>query len=221
MKKINIKDALLDEKVMVTVSVLSVVFNLLSLAVLWLCHELQLMAVFEKTVKITMTLLTLWTFLSLRWDAMKGMLGGLLFSLLYQEAILVLGGLWGETSDFDYYLIMGVQGSLYLAAQTTSFMMTVIIILNHFLIDYSHWGNYANLIFNRISIIFKIILYLSLMIINGTLELPSLLQFNAGFEYAADLAVIIAVICIETQLDSFRSLRHELIEEKRKVGKNE
>lgn len=206
---------------MITVSVLSVIFNLISLAVLGLYGHLDLMGVFEKIVKIIMTLLTLWTFQSLRWDAMKGMLGGILFSLLYQEAILVLGGLWGETSDFDYYLIMGVQGSLYLAAQTTSFMMTVIIILNHFVIDYSHWGNYANLIFNRISIIFKIILYVSLMIINGTLDLPVFLQVNAGLEYAADLAMIIVVICIETQLDSFRSLRHELLEEKRKAGKNE
>lgn len=216
MRKIDVEKAFMNERIMLTVSILSMVFGMVSVVILSVNHALTILDLFAKLVKLIMTALTLWTFLRVHWDAMKGMLGGLLFSLLFQESFLVLGNLWGGTTEFDVYLIMGVQGSLFLSAQTLSFMMTIIIIINHFVIDYSNAGNYANVIFNQISILFKIVLYVSLLIINGTLDLPVYQQINAGFEYITDLAIIIMIICIESQLDSFKSIRSELLKAKRK-----
>ncbi len=210
----RIEDTFLNEIVMRNVSIISAVCGLISIIILSVSHELTLLLLFEKTVKLVITLLTLWAFSRFHWDVMKGMMGGLLFCLMYQEGFLVLGQLWGETVDFDAYLIMGVQGSLYLAAQSMSFMMTIIITVNHFIIDYSRIGNFGNLIFNQISIIFKIILYISLIVINIFLNLPHQLQINAGFEYISDLAIVIMLICIESQLDSFKAIKHELLMEK-------
>lgn len=218
----NIENTFLNEIVMRNVSILSAVCGLISMIILMASHELTLLLLFEKTVKIVITLLILWAFSRFHWDIMKGMMGGLLFCLMYQEGFLVLGKLWGETVDFDAYLIMGVQGSLYLAAQSMSFMMTIIITVNHFIIDYSRVGNFGNLIFNQISIIFKIILYISLIIINCFLNLPHILQINAGLEFISDLAIVIMLICIESQLDSFKAIKHELLTEKiNKEGHNE
>ncbi len=61
----------------------------------------------------------------------KGLMGGVLFCLMYQEAHLALAVLWGE-QNFDTYLMAGVFGSVYLAAAGMSFLMTVIITVNHF-----------------------------------------------------------------------------------------
>ena len=78
-------------------------------------------------------------FRSLKWDAAKGLLGGVLFCLMYQEAHLALGNLWQE-GNFDAYLVAGVQGSLFLAGAIMNLLMTVIITLNHFFINYSPAG---------------------------------------------------------------------------------
>ena len=211
----------LDERLMRNVAILSVVCGFVSMIILYVSHDLELLVAFEKIIKITVTLLTLWTFSKFHWDAMQGMMGALLFALLYQESFLVLGRLWGETSDFDAFLIMGVQGSLYLAAQGMSFLMTIIIIINHFIIDYSRIGNYGNVIFNQISIVFKILLYIFLMIINVFLYEPVHIQINSGFEYLSDLCIVILVICIETQLDSFKAIKQDLLKAKREARKDE
>lgn len=215
MDKSSKQNIFLNENLMKAASIVSVFFGLVSLILLIITHEITLLILFEKIVKIVTTIILFWAFSRFHWDIMRGMMGGVLFCLLYQESILVLGSLWGGTVDFDAYLIMGVQGSLYLAAETMSFMMTIIITINHFIINYSNFGNLANVIFNQMTIIFKIILYLSLIIINRFLDLPSHLQINSGLEYVADLAIVIILICIESQLDSFKTLRRELLQEKR------
>lgn len=218
MKKTNIEEMFLNENLMKYISILSAICGFISLILLRLSGELTLLLAFEKIVKIGVTLLTLWAFSKFHWDVMKGMMGALLFALVYQEAFLVLGRLWGETSDFDSYLIMGVQGSIYLAAQSMSFLMTIIIIINHFVINYSRVGNFGNVMFNQISIIFKILLYVLLMIVNVFLNQPLLIQINSGIEYIADLAIVVLVICIETQLDSFKVIKQELLSEKKQRG---
>lgn len=221
LKKINLEEKFLDEKLMKNISLLSVACGVISLVLLSVANELELLPLFEKLIKITITLLTLWAFSRFHWDVMQGLMGGLLFALLYQESFLVLGRLWGETSDFDAFLIMGVQGSLYLAAQSMSFLMTIIIVINHFIIDYSRIGNYGNVIFNQISILFKIFLYIFLMIVNVFLNQPMLIQINSGFEYLSDLCIVILVICIETQLDSFKAIKQELLRAKKNKKENQ
>lgn len=218
MKKINIEALFLNERLLKIISIISVLCGIASLICLGFSHEVELLVVFEKTIKILVTILTLWAFTKYHWDAMQGMIGGVLFALLYQEAFLVLGKLWGETSDFDTFLIMGVQGSLYLAAQSMSFLMTVIIVVNHFVINYSRFGNLGNVIFNQISIVFKILLYIFLMIINVFLKQKMVVQMASGLEYVSDLCIVIMIICIETQLDNFKTLKQELLKAK-KEGK--
>ena len=215
MKKINFEDIFLDEKLMRNISFLSIICGIISIVTLSVNNNLTLLLAFEKLVKIALTIFTLWTFSNFHWNFMQGMMGALLFSLLYQESFLVLGKLWGETSDFDTFLIMGVQGSLYLAAESMSFLMTIIITINHFIIDYSHIGNYGNVIFNQISILFKISLYIFLIVINVFLSQPLPVQANSIFEHLSDLCIVILIICIETQLDNFKSLRQELAQSKK------
>lgn len=221
MKKINVEEFFLDERLMRNVAILSVISGIISFITLFCFSDVELLLVFERIVKVVITLLTLWAFSKFHWDVMQGLMGALLFALLYQEGFLVLGKLWGETSDFDAYLIMGVQGSLFLAAQSMSFMMTIIIIINHFVIDYSRIGNLGNVIFNQISIIFKILLYIFLMVINVFLNQPIYAQINSGFEYLSDLCIVILVICIETQLDNFKEIKQELLKAKKKEGSHE
>ena len=215
--KINIEKLFLDERVMTFVSILSAICGFISLIILVLSHEITLLDSFDKTVKLILTLLTLWTFSRFHWDAMKGLMGGLLFAFLYQECFLVLGKLWGETSDFDYFLVMGVQGSLYLAAESMSFLMTIIITINHFVLNYSRLDNINNVIFNQICIVFKIVLYLLLLGINVFLNIPLFMQINYGIEYLSDLCIIIMIICIDTHLDNFKAVRQDL--KKAKKGK--
>jgi len=211
----NIENAFLSENLMKFASLISVSCGVISIIILGAYHETSLLILFEKLVKICTTLILYWAFSKYHWDVMRGMMGGVLFCLLYQESFLVLGNLWGGTVDFDTYLIMGVQGSLYLAAESMSFMMTLIITINHFIISYSNTGNIGNVIFNQIAILFKIILYISLIIINAFIELPTHKLVISAFEYITDFCIIIILICIESQLDNFKQLRKELLQQKK------
>lgn len=215
MKKFNLEEKFLDERVMRNIAIISALCGLISLVLLIISNGIELLPTFEMLVKIVITLFTLWAFSKFQWNVMQGLMGGLLFALLYQESFLVLGKLWGETSDFDTYLIMGVQGSLYLSAQSMSFLMTFIIVVNHFIINYSRRGNYGNVIFNQITIIFKILLYIFLIGINMFLSQSFIMQLQSVFEYISDLCIVILVICIETQLDNFKIIRQELLKNKK------
>ena len=214
MKK-SIKDIFLNEKLLRNISIVSIIFGVISLIISFVYHELTLIDAFERIVILLFTVLTLWSFSNLHWDVTKGAIGSLLFALLYQESYLVLGRLWGEVADFDYYLIMGVQRSLYLAAQTMSFMITIIFIINHYVIGYSNIGNWRNVVLNQVTIIFKISLYIMLLIINVFLDVPLHRQIVSGLEYIADLNIILMLICTEIQFDNFKTLKHELALKKR------
>ena len=140
----------------------------------------------------------------------KGLLGGVLFSLLYNEAYLVLAKLW--TQDFDTYLVAGVWGSVYLAAAGMSLWVTVIITINHFIVNYNLKSNPKNLILNRIALTFKFLTYVLLIISNSNLELSRGLKWENLLSYLMDIAILLLVIMIESQFESFKKLRQELLE---------
>jgi len=216
--KMTIRGTFLNENVMKAASIISVLCGLAALVIYGISGRLTLLILFEKLTKITTTLVLYRAFSRFHWDAVRGMMGGVLFCLLYQEGYLVLGSLWGGTVDFDAYLIMGVPGSLYLAAESMSFLTTMIITVNHFIIDYGHIGNLRNVMLNQITILFKILLYLLLMIVNRFLDLPAAQLAAKGISYIADLGIVVIMICIESQLDDFKTIRSELLRDKHRKG---
>ena len=182
---------------------------------LYFCaREQDSFAVFEVLTKLVTASAMYLAFKFFKWDVAKGLTGGVLFCLMYQEAYLVLVRLWGE-QNFDTYLVAGVQGSLYLAAAGMAFLMTVIITINHFFISYTTHGNPKNVILNRIAIIFKFAVYLLLLASNSQLGFaPGILWRNA-LGYLTDSALLLLLVSVESQFDSFNVLRQELLKEKR------
>ncbi len=172
-------------------------------------------AVFETLTKLVTAVAMYLAFRSFKWDVAKGLMGGVLFCLLYQEAHLVMAQLWSE-QDFDVYLVAGVQGSLYLAAAGMSCLMTAIITLNHFFINYSTHGNPKDVILNRLAIIFKFAVYLLLFAANSRLGLSASLLLRNAVRYLTDIALLLLLVSIESQFDSFNALRQELLGLKRK-----
>ena len=196
-------------------AIISVAGIILSLAVLVFSKETAPLTVFEKIVKLMLVISLYFAFTHYQWDMMRGIMGGILFSLMYAEGFLVLGTLWKDTASANTFLIMGVQGSLYIATESMSFLMTIIITLNHFIMNYGKRNNWRNVIFNQISILFKLLLYVFLAIINIFIKRPVPTLASSGFEYIADISIIITLICVESQLEDFKILRQELLEEKR------
>ena len=136
---------------------------------------------------------------------------------MYQEAHLALAVLWGE-QNFDTYLMAGVFGSVYLAAAGMSFLMTVIITVNHFFIDYASHGNPKNVILNRMAILFKLALYVLLLVSNSRLGFDRGILTQNALTYISDSFLILLLVMIESQFDSFKVMRRELLREKRKGG---
>ena len=175
--------------------------------------------IFGLLVKLLTSVEIFFAYRSYKWDVVKGLMGGVLFGLMYHEAYLVLAKLWTE-QDFDTYLVAGVQGSLYLAAAGMSLLMTIIITVNHFIVNYALQSNPKNVILNRIAIIFKFAAYALLLASNSKLGLTSSLMWKNVSEYLTDIAILLLVIIIESQFDSFKKLRQELREAKRSKGKS-
>lgn len=189
------------------------------LAYLVLCiRDRDYFAVFESLIKLVTAVSMYTAFRFYKWDVAKGLMGGFLFCLMYQEAYLTLGKLWGE-QDFDVYLVAGVQGSIYLAAAGMSCLMTVIITLNHFFINYSSHGNPKDVIFNRIAIIFKFGIYLLLLAANSQLVLSSALLWRNAILYLTDISLLLLLVSVESQFDSFKVLRRELMQMKQEGRK--
>ena len=153
-----------------------------------------------------------------RWDVAKGIMGGILFCLMFQEGDLVLERLWGQ-EDFDTYLVVGVQGSVYLAAAGMSFLLTIIITVNHFFINYAKKGNPKNVIFNQMAISFKVVIYFALIISNAMLSFDITIRWENALQYLTDIAILLLIVCIESQLDSLKVLRQEMVEQKRRRRK--
>ncbi len=171
-------------------------------------------AIFQVLVKLFTVITMFFAYKKYSWDVAKGIMGGVLFCLMYQEAHLVLEHLWGQ-EDFDAYLVVGVQGSIYLAAAGMSFLMTIIITINHFIINYAKHGNPGNVILNRIAIIYKFVVYIILLITNSLLDFSKTIEWETGLQYLTDIAILLLIVSIESQLDSFKVLRQELLKQKR------
>lgn len=189
-----------------------------SLVSMFLCvREGDSFLVFEVLTKLVTAFAMYLAFKFFKWDVAKGLMGGVLFCLMYQEAHFVLNVLWAE-ENFDVYLVAGVQGSLYLAAAGMAFLMTVIITINHFFINYASHGNPKNVILNRMAILFKFIVYVLLFLSNSQLSFAPVLLWKNALQYLTDSAALLLLVCVESQFDSFNALRQELRRQKRERG---
>jgi len=212
MKNNRLEKMFLNERFMAAVCIFMVAAGLASLV--FNVMEQDSFDTFALLIK-TVTALTMFlAFRSFKWDAAKGLMGGVLFCLMYQDAHLVLASLWAEES-FDAYLASGVQGSLFLAGAGMNLLMTVIITANHFFINYSTHGNPKNVILNRIALVFKFAVCLLLMVTNSMLGFSSVLRWTHSVQYLMDIALLVLVACLEAQFDSFNALRQELRQIKR------
>ncbi len=207
----------LNEHFMAAVCVFIAAAGVISLV--FFRKEMDPFEIFGLLVKLLTSVEIFFAYRSYKWDVVKGLMGGVLFGLMYHEAYLVLAKLWTE-QDFDTYLVAGVQGSLYLAAAGMSLLMTIIITVNHFIVNYALQSNPKNVILNRIAIIFKFAAYALLLASNSKLGLTSSLMRKNVSEYLTDIAILLLVIIIESQFDSFKKLRQELREAKRSKGKS-
>lgn len=192
-----------------------------SLISLFLCfRERDSFRFFEISAKLATASAMYLAFKFFKWDVAKGLMGGVLFCLMYQEAHFVLAVLWSE-QNFDTYLVAGVQGSLYLAAAGMAFLMTVIITINHFFINYNFRGNPKNVILNRMAILFKFAVYILLFAANSRLGFPSAALWKNALQYVTDSALLLLLVSVESQFDSFKVLRQELLTLKREGGRKE
>ena len=126
--------------------------------------------------------------------------------------------LWG-VEHFDTYLATGVEGSIYLAAAGMAFLMTVIITINHFFINYAIHGNPKDMIVNRIAILFKLVVYIMLLVSNSRLDFARAVLWTNAMQYLTDMCLLLLLVSIESQFDSFNALREELRREKREGRK--
>ena len=206
----------LNESFMVLIWIIALVTGLVSL---YFClREGETFELFELLTKLITAAAMYLAFRFFKWDVVKGLMGGVLFCLMYQEAYLVLAKLWGE-QDFDAYLVVGVQGSLYLAAAGMTFLMTVIITVNHFFINYSSHGNPKNVILNRMALIVKFAVYILLFAANSQLGFPAAVLWKNALRYLTDIAILLLLVSVESQFDSFNVLRQELLKAKRERRK--
>lgn len=204
--------AFLSERFMAAVCIIMAAAGAASLVFCFM--EQDAFEIFALLVKLVTAVNMFLAFRSFKWDAAKGLMGGVLFCLMYQDAHLALAGLWSE-QNFDAYLASGVQGSLFLAGAGMNLMMTVIITANHFFINYSTRGNPKNVILNRIALVFKLAVCILLMVTNSMLGFSSILRWTHSVQYLMDIALLVLVACLEAQFDSFNALRRELKQMKR------
>ena len=215
MEKKQRESIFLSERFMAALCAAVVVTGLVSLV---LClRQRDSFLVFEVLTKLVTASAMFLAFKFFKWDVAKGLMGGVLFCLMYQEAHLVLSVLWAEES-FDAYLVAGVQGSLYLAAAGMAFLMTVIITINHFFINYTTHGNPKNVILNRMAILFKFAVYVLLFVSNSQLGFAAEILWRNAVQYLTDIALLLLLAAMESQFDSFNALRQELLQLKRKKG---
>ena len=214
----KLEKAFLNERFMAAVCIIMVVAGMASLV--FCIREQDAFDIFALLVKLVTAVTMFLAFHSFKWDAAKGLMGGVLFCLMYQDAHLALAKLWSEQS-FDAYLASGVQGSLFLAGAGMNLLMTVIITANHFFINYSTHGNPKDVILNRIALVFKLAVCILLIVTNSLLGFSSALRWTHSMQYLMDIALLVLVACLEVQFDSFNALRLELkkLNRERKAGK--
>ena len=214
----RLEKVFLSERFMAAVCIFMAAAGAVSLV---LCvREQDAFEIFALLIKLVTAVTMYLAFRSFKWDAAKGLMGGVLFCLMYQDAHLALDKLWAE-QNFDTYLASGVQGSLFLAGAGMNLLVTVIITANHFFINYSTHGDPKNVILNRIALVFKLAVCILLIVTNSLLGFSSALRWTHSVQYLTDIALLVLVACLEAQFDSFNALRQELkkLKQKRETGK--
>ncbi|MBR3743236.1 MAG: hypothetical protein IKN04_22745 [Clostridia bacterium] len=214
----KLEKVFLNERFMAAVCIMMAAAGAASLVFCF--REQDAFEIFALLVKLVTAVTMFLAFRSFKWDAAKGLMGGVLFCLMYQDAHLALARLWSE-QNFDAYLASGVQGSLFLAGAGMNLLMTVIITANHFFINYSTHGNPKNVILNRIALVFKLVVCILLIVTNSLLGFSSALRWTHSVQYLMDVLLLVLVACLEAQFDSFNALRQELkkLNQERKAGK--
>ena len=214
----RLEKVFLNERFMAAVCIVMAAAGLVSLVFCF--RDQDAFEIFALLIKLVTAVNMFLAFRSFKWDAAKGLMGGVLFCLMYQDAHLALARLWSE-QNFDAYLAAGVQGSLFLAGAGMNLLMTVIITANHFFINYSTHGNPKNVILNRIALVFKLAVCILLMVTNSLLGFSSALRWTHSVQYLMDIALLVLVACLEAQFDSFNALRQELkkLKQERKAEK--
>ena len=217
-KENRLEKVFLNERFMAAVCIVMAAAGLVSLVFCF--RDQDAFEIFALLIKLVTAVNMFLAFRSFKWDAAKGLMGGVLFCLMYQDAHLALARLWSE-QNFDAYLAAGVQGSLFLAGAGMNLLMTVIITANHFFINYSTHGNPKNVILNRIALVFKLAVCILLMVTNSLLGFSSALRWTHSVQYLMDIALLVLVACLEAQFDSFNALRQELkkLKQERKAEK--
>ena len=208
----------LNERFMAAVCIMMAAAGVVSLVFCFM--EQDAFEIFALLVKLVTAVTMFLAFRSFKWDAAKGLMGGVLFCLMYHDAHLVLARFWSG-QNFDTYLASGVQGSLFLAGAGMNLLMTVIITANHFFINYSTRGNPKNVILNRIALVYKFAVCILLILTNSLLGFSTVLRWTHSVQYLMDIALLVLVACLEAQFDSFNRLRQELkkMKQERKAGK--
>lgn len=211
-KENRLEKAFLNERFMAAVCMVMTAAGVVSFALSF--QEQDAFEKFTLLVKMVTAINMFLAFRSFKWDAAKGLMGGVLFCLMYQDAYLALAELWSE-QNFDAYLASGVQGSLFLAGAGMNLLMTIIITANHIFINYTTHGNPKNVILNRIALAFKLAVCVLLMVTNNLLGFSTVLRWTHSVQYLMDIALLVLVGCLEAQFDSFNALRQELKKLKR------
>ena len=211
-KENRLEKAFLNERFMAAVCMVMTAAGVVSFALSF--QEQDAFEKFALLVKMVTAINMFLAFRSFKWDAAKGLMGGVLFCLMYQDAHLALAKLW-TGQNFDAYLASGVQGSLFLAGAGMNLLMTIIITANHIFINYTTHGNPKNVILNRIALVFKLAVCVLLMVTNNLLGFSTVLRWTHSVQYLMDIALLVLVGCLEAQFDSFNALRQELKKLKR------
>ena len=207
MKENTLEKVFLSERFMTAACIIMMAAGIASIVLCF--REQDAFDIFAVLIRLVTAVTMFLAFRSFKWDAAKGLMGGVLFCLMYQDAHLVLARLWSE-QNFDAYLASGVQGSIFLAGAGMNLLTTVIITANHFFINYSTHGNPKNVILNRIALVFKLAVCILLIVTNSLLGFPSALRWAHSVQYMMDIALLVLVACLEAQFDSFNALRQEL-----------
>ena len=217
-KENRLEKVFLSERFMAAACIVMAAAGIVSLVFCFM--EQDAFEIFALLIKLVTAVTMFLAFRSYKWDAAKGLMGGVLFCLMYQDAHLALAMLWSE-QNFDAYLASGVQGSLFLAGAGMNLLMIVIITANHFFINYSTHGNPKNVLLNQIALVFKFAVCLLLMVTNSLLGFSSALRWTHSVRYLMDIALLVLVACLEAQFDSFNVLRQELknLKQERKAEK--
>ena len=105
MNENRLEKAFLNERFMAAACIFMAAVGIVSLVFCFM--EQDAFDIFTQLIKLVTAVTMFLAFRAFKWDAAKGLMGGVLFCLMYQDAHLALARLW-SAQDFDIYLASGV-----------------------------------------------------------------------------------------------------------------